>query len=125
MKRHRLSHKSEIILYLPEEVLYNMKNKETIVGLWYRLESLYMTKILSNKLCMKKKLYNLRIKEGTLILQYLNTFNRILSNLLTLEVKLEEKVKPLLLLSSLLSSYDHLATTIIYGKEILELEDVR
>ena len=30
-----------------------------------------------------------------------------------------------MLLSSLSSTYDHLATTIMYGKETLELEDVR
>ena len=58
------------------------------------------------------------------ILQYLNAFNRISSDLLALEVKLEED-KALLLLSSLPSSYDHLATTILYGKKTLELEDVR
>ena len=45
--------------------------------------------------------------------------------MLALEVKLEEKDKALLLLFSLPSSYDHLATTIMYGKETLELEDVR
>jgi len=45
--------------------------------------------------------------------------------LLALEVKLEEEDKSLLLLSSLPSSYDHLATTIVYSKETLELEDVR
>ena len=63
------------------------------------------------------------LDEDTPILQHLNAFNRILSNLLALKVKLEEKA--LLLLSSLLSSYDHLTTTIMYGKETLELEDVR
>jgi len=45
--------------------------------------------------------------------------------LLAQEVKLEEEDKALLLLSSLPSSYDILATTIMYGKETLELEDVR
>jgi len=44
--------------------------------------------------------------------------------LLALEVKLEED-KAFLLLSFLPSTYDHLATTIMYGEEILELEDVR
>jgi len=38
-------------------------------------------------------------------------------------VKLEEEEKALLL-SFLPPSYDHLATTIMYGKEILELKDV-
>ena len=55
----------------------------------------------------------------------LNAFNRILSDLLALEVKLEEDDKALLLLSSLPSSYDHLATTIMHDKETLELKDVR
>ena len=44
---------------------------------------------------------------------------------MALEVKLEEEDKALLLLSFLLSSYDHLATTITYVKETLELEDIR
>ena len=58
------------------------------------------------------------MKEGTSILQHLNIFDRILSDLLVLEIKLEEENNALLLLSSL-------TTTIIYGKETLELEDVR
>ena len=45
--------------------------------------------------------------------------------MLALEVKLEEEDKALQLHSYLPSSYDHLATTIVYDKEILELEDVK
>jgi len=57
-----------------------------------------MTKSLSNKLFMKKQLYILRMKKGTHIL-HLNAFNRILSDLLALEVELEEEDKALFLLS--------------------------
>ena len=60
--------KVTIILCLSDEVLYNVTNEETTVDLWYRLESLYMTMSLSNKLFMKKQLYNLRMKEDTSIL---------------------------------------------------------
>ena len=63
--------KATIILCLSDEVLYNVVNKKTTAGLWCRLESLYTTKSLSNKLFMKKQLYNLRMKEGTPILQHL------------------------------------------------------
>ena len=112
-----------IILCLSDYVLYNIMNEETTASLWCRLESLYMTKSLSSKLFMKKQLYNLRMKEDMPILQHLNAFNKILSNLLALGIKLEED-KALLLLSSLPSSYDHLATTIMYDKETLKLEDV-
>jgi len=45
--------------------------------------------------------------------------------LLDLKVNLEEDDKALLLLSSLPSSYDHLATTIMYVKKTLELENIR
>ena len=79
-----------------------------------------MSKGLSSKLFMKKQLYSLRMKEGTPILQHLNAFNRILCDLLALEVKIEEEDKSLMLLSSLPSSYDHLTTTIMYDKETLE-----
>jgi len=51
-------------------------------------------------------------------------FNRILSDLLALEVKLE-KDKALMLLSSLPLSYAHLTITIMYDKKTLELKDVR
>ena len=83
-----------------------------------------MTKSLSNKLFMKKQLYSLWMKEGMSILQHLSPFNRILSDLLALEVKLEEEDKALLLLSSLPSSYGQLANTIMHDKETLKLEDV-
>jgi len=109
---------------LSDEILYNVMNEETTADLWCRLESLYMTKSLSNKLFKKKHVYSLRMKEGTSIL-HLNAFNKILSDLLALEVILEEKDKAFLLLSSLPSSYDHLTTTIMYGMETLELEDVK
>jgi len=115
--------KMTIILCLSDAVFYNVMNEETIAGFWSRLESLYMTKNLSNKLFIKKQLFSLQTKEGTPILQHLNAFNRILSDLLALEVKLEED-KALMLLSSPPSSYDHLTITIIYGKETLELKDV-
>ena len=97
MERHRLSHKGDDQLCLSDEILYNVMNEETTAGLWCRLESLYMTNSLSNKLFMKKQLYSLRMKDGTPILQHLNAFNRTLSDLLALEVKLEKEVKTLLL----------------------------
>ena len=48
--------KAIIILCLSDEVICNVMNEKTTVGLWCRLESLYMMKSLSNKLFMKKQL---------------------------------------------------------------------
>ena len=59
-----------------------------------------MTKSMSNKLFMKKQLYSLRMKKGTPILITSQCFYRILSDLLALEVKLEEEDKGFLLVPS-------------------------
>ena len=47
--------KVTIILCLSDEVLYNVMNEETTADFLCRLESLYMTKSLSNRLFMKKQ----------------------------------------------------------------------
>ena len=84
-----------------------------------------MTKNLSNKLYLKKQLYELRMTEGTTVLEHLNFFNKVISELLIVDVKIdEEKALMLILLSSLPESFDHIVTTMLYGKETLILEEV-
>ena len=61
---------------------------------------------------------------GTPFLQHLNAFNQILSDMLIPEVKLKEG-NTMMLLSSLPLSYDHLASTIMYEKDTLELKNIR
>jgi len=89
--------------------MYNVMDEEKATGLWSRLETLYLTKSLSNKLYLKKQLYGLRINERTMVLKHLNFFNKVISELLTVDVKIDEKDKVLILLSSLPQSYDHIA----------------
>ena len=47
---------SVIRLCLVEDVLFNIFTENTRVGLWSKLESLYMTKSLTNKIFLKRKL---------------------------------------------------------------------
>jgi len=63
-----------------------------------------MTKSLSNKLYLKKQLYELRMKEVTMMLENLNFFNTIVNELLDVDVKIDEEDKALILLSSLSQS---------------------
>ena len=64
------------------------------------------------------------MKEGTSMLEHLNCFNKVINELLTVDVKIDEENKAFILLSSLLQSYDHIVTTMLHGKETLILEDV-
>ena len=64
------------------------------------------------------------MNEGTAVLEHLNFFNKVIGELLTVDVKINEENKLLILLSLILQSYDHIITTMLYGKETLILEEV-
>jgi len=83
-----------------------------------------MIKSLSNNLYLKKQLYRLRMTEETTVLEHLNFFNKVINELLAVDVKIDEKDKALILFSSLPQSYDHIVTIMLYGKKTLILEEV-
>jgi len=58
------------------------------------------------------------------VLEHLNFFNKIINELLAVNVKIDEEDKALILLSSLPESYEHIITAMQYGKETLILEKV-
>eukprot|EP00253_Pinus_taeda_P028237 PITA_28237 len=116
---------SAIRLCLAGNVLFNIVSEKTNVGLWTKLEKLYMTKTLTNRILLKRQLYSLRMKEGTLITDHMNTFNTLLVQLESIEVKFESEDKAITLLCSLPESWDHIVTSkSLSSSETLEFEDV-
>jgi hypothetical protein len=105
---------SAIRLCLVDDVLFNIVAEKTTVGLWTKLESLYMKKSLTNRIFLKRKLYSLRMKEGTKIADHLNTFNTLLVQLTSMGVKFDSEDKAITLLCSLPTSWDHFVTSISF-----------
>ncbi|KAL6187836.1 hypothetical protein ACLB2K_039231 [Fragaria x ananassa] len=56
---------STILLCLADDIITEVAEEETAAGLWLKLESLYMTKSLTNKLLLKRRLFSLRMKGGS------------------------------------------------------------
>ena len=56
------------------------------------------------------------------MLEHLTFFNKVISELLPIDVKIDKEGKALILLSSLSQSYDHIITTML--KKTLILEEV-
>ena len=58
--------------------------------------------------------------------QHINVFNQIISDLKRVDVKFEDEDNALMLLNSLptSSTYENLVTTLMWGKEILDLEEI-
>jgi hypothetical protein len=69
--------------------------------LWKKLEELYMTKSLANKLLLKDRLYTIRMSEGTSMQSHLNEFSSIIVDLESLDVKIDDEDKAILLVVSL------------------------
>ena len=62
--------------------------------------------------------------EGLDLQQNMNAFNHIINDLARLDVKVEDEDKACILLCSLSSSYEHLVTTLMYGKDLISLETI-
>ncbi|GKE54085.1 hypothetical protein Tco_1489241, partial [Tanacetum coccineum] len=105
-------------------VLREVTRETTAAGVWSKLETLYMTKSLANKLYLKKKLYTFYMSGGRKISEHIDEFNKIVLDLTNIEVKFKGENLALLLLTDLPASYEHFVDTLLYGREALTLEDV-
>ncbi|GKE27235.1 hypothetical protein Tco_1442619 [Tanacetum coccineum] len=114
-----------ILLSLLDEVLYEVADEEMAAGVWKKLEKLYMTTLLTNKLLLKQRLFSLRMKEGSSLKEHLDALNSILMDLKNVEVKIEDEDAALVLLVSLPSSFESFVSLFVVGKDTITLEDVR
>jgi hypothetical protein len=103
-----------IWLCLGDDVMYHVMDEESLVAVWLKLESWYMSKSLTNKLYLKQWLYGLKMVEGSDLSQYINVFSQIIGDLKRVDVKFEDEDKALMLLNSLptSSTYENLVTTL-------------
>jgi hypothetical protein len=66
--------------------------------LWDKLENLYQSKSLVNKIFLRKKLYYLRIRDGDSVENHLNSFNNVVGQLVSVEIKISDEDKCISLL---------------------------
>jgi hypothetical protein len=116
--------KSTIRLCLSDSVLLNVSEEATTKDLWEKLGKLYQSKSLVNKLFLRKKLYNLRMRDGDSVAEHLNAFNTVVSQLVSVDIKISDEDKCISLLCSLLDSWDSLVVAIGSNTTSLKFEEV-
>ena len=114
-----------IVFSLSDEVFYEVSQEQTTFGSWLKMDKLFMTKSICNKLIMKKLLLGLQMREGTLLKEHLGELNFVLMELCDIDVKIEDEDLAMILLASLLLSYENFVSSHSVGKDSNTLEEFK
>jgi len=114
---------SLLILNLSDNVLQQVNDKDTATKVWLKLEFLYMTKTLSNKIYLKEQLFGFKMDPSKTLEENLDDFKVITIGLTNIDEKISDENQAILLLNSLLESYKDMKIVIKYGRESLSLEN--
>ena len=98
--------RSMLRLHLAESVYFTIIGKPTTKAVWDKLCANYESKSASNKVYLMKKLFDMRMKEGTNVTTHLNDFNVIFTQLVSQGLDFGEEIKCIFMLCSLPPSWD-------------------
>jgi hypothetical protein len=101
-----------------------VSKEATTKYLWDKLGKMYQSKSLINKLFLRKKMYNLRMRDGDSVVENLNAFNTMVSQLVSVEIKISYEDNCISLLCSLVDSWDTLLVSIDIIATALMFEEV-
>ncbi|KAA8526119.1 hypothetical protein F0562_007781 [Nyssa sinensis] len=97
--------------WLDDSVFSHVSNETDAQVLWKKLEARYEQKTATNKAFLIRKLVNMKFKERGSIADHLNEFQSVVNQLATMKMVIEDELQALLLLSSLLDSWETLVVT--------------
>lgn len=84
---------------------------------WAKLEAIYQTKSLANRLHLKQKLFTFKISESKSILEQFKDFGKCVDDLEMIEEKIKDEDKALMLLNSLPACYEQFKDAILLGRD--------
>jgi hypothetical protein len=96
----------------------------TTKDLWDKFRKLYQSNSLVNTLFLRNKLYNLRMRDGDSVEEHFIAFNTVVSQLISLEIKILYEDKCISLLCYLPDSWDSLVVDIGSNKIALKFDEV-
>ena len=116
-----------IRLTLSRNVTFNIIKEKTTSDLMKALSNMYEKSSAMNKVYLMRRLFNLQMSEGGSIVDHINEFNMIVSQLSSVEINFEDQIKALILMSSLPKSWDTIVAAISssQGSNKLKFYEIR
>ena len=106
-----------LILNLSDNVIRQVLEEETTHKIWKKLESLYATKDLSNKMYLREKFFTYKMDPSKSLTDNLDKFKKIVSDFKSLEDKLSDDNEAFVLQNSLPEAYKEVKNSLKYGKD--------
>jgi hypothetical protein len=116
--------RSMICVRLADLVLLNVSGEYLAKKLWDKMGRLYQSKSLVNNLFLRKKLYLMRMSDGSSVTENLNVFNTVLRQLSFVDINITDEEKCINLLCPFPDSWDSLVMAIGSNTTTLVLEDM-
>ena len=98
--------------YIDKTLFEHVSTYTNAYELWTKLESMIQKKTPRNKANLVRRLVKLEYKDGHSMIEHLNNFKGLINQLTKIEMKIDDELQALLLLSSLLESWDTLVVTL-------------
>ena len=84
--------------YLTQVIKYHVLYETSAMKMWDILEKKYLTKSIESRLHLKRRIYHFQLKRGIFIDEHMNNYTKFLTDLVNVDVKIEEENKALILL---------------------------
>ncbi|KAL2237238.1 UNVERIFIED_CONTAM: Retrovirus-related Pol polyprotein from transposon TNT 1-94 [Sesamum indicum] len=94
-----------------KNVAYHVKGAKSTKEVLQTLADMYEKPSAMNKVMLMKKLFRLQMEERKSVADHLNDFNQLTTQLASVDIVFDDEVKALILLSSLLDSWDVVVTS--------------
>ncbi|KAJ9557676.1 hypothetical protein OSB04_012290 [Centaurea solstitialis] len=110
-----------------ENAISEIVSEKTALGIWSKLENLYLKKTLTNRLLLMRSCLFFKMKEGATIKSHMTEFEDIVMKLKATDVLLgkDEEALAMILLYSLPEKYSHFINSFIFRRDTLSLSDVK
>jgi len=111
---------------LAKDVAFNIVNEKTTADLMKAFSDMYEKSSAAKKVYLMRRLFNLKMGEANSITNHINELNAILAQLESVQIKFEDEVKELILLSSLPDSWTATVTVVSSStrENTLKLSDI-